>query len=122
METKTKKTKEVVAESMEQFPLNKYVDEFGFLEFGFVFSLDYFLSRATEIVKDCGYYGYIVLSDKGNAYGLLIKDTGADDNDVYMKAHVYRWPQYGMIRGGVSFWPGTKNFAEQLKEAIAKVK
>ena len=107
---------------MEQFPLSKYVDEFGFLEFGFVFSLEYFLKRATEIVKDCNYYGYLVLSDKDKAYGLMIKDTGSDDNDVYMKAHVYNWPQYGLITGGVSFWPGSKNFAEELKKAISQLR
>lgn len=107
---------------MEDFPLQKYTDEYGFLQFSFVFDMKLFLQRATEIVKDFGYYGNCVLKDKNNVYGLMFKDQSGDNNDVYMKAHVYRWPQDGIIQGGVSFWPGSKNFAEQLVEAIKKVR
>ena len=80
------------------------------------------MQNATEIVHDFNTYGSCVLQDKDKAYGLLFKDQSGDENDIYMKAYVYRWPQYGMLRGGVTFWPGSKNFAEELKKAIPQVK
>ena len=52
----------------------------------------------------------------------MFKDTSGDENDIYMKAHVYRWPQYGLINGGKTFYPGSKNFGEELKEAIKFVR
>ena len=101
-------------ESVEGFPAKKYANAIQY-----VFDLDYFIQNATEIVNDFKAYGSCVLSDKDKAYGLMFKDTRADDNDIYMKAHVYpNWPQFGAIYGGVSFWTGSKNFGEELKKAI----
>ena len=111
-----------VKEAAETFPINKYADRQGFLTVTLVFDLQFFLSKATEIVSDYKYYGSCVLQDGDKAYGLLFKDKSGDDNDVYMKAHVYRWPQDGILHGGVTFWPGSKNFAEKLKEAIPGVR
>lgn len=106
----------------EIFPLSKYADKFGFLNFSFVFDLEYFLANASEIVKDYHYYGNCVLQDGNKAYGLLFKDKDGDDNDIYMKAYVYRWPQDGILHGGATFWPGSKNFSEELKKAILEIR
>lgn len=108
-------------EAAEMFPLSKYADKLGFLNFNFVFDLQYFLANATEIAKDYKYYGSCVLQDGDKAYGLLFKDQSSDEHDVYMKAYVYRWPQDGILHGGVTFWPGSKNFAEELKKALPQV-
>ena len=114
--------KKLVKEAAETFPINKYIGRQGFLTVNLVFDLQFFLSKATEIVSDYKYYGSCVLQDGDKAYGLLFKDNSSDDNDVYMKAYVYRWPQDGILHGGATFWPGSKNFAEQLVESIKKVR
>ena len=114
--------KNQVKEAVETFPINKYTDKQGFLTVTLVFDLQFFLSKATEIVSDYKYYGSCVLQDGNKAYGLLFKDTSGDEHYVYMKASVYRWPQDGILHGGVTFWPDSKNFAEQLVESIKKVR
>lgn len=114
--------KKNISETAETFPINKYVDKQGFLTVNLVFSLQFFIDHAAQIVTDYRYYGSCVLQDGDKAYGLLFKDTSGDENDVYMKAYVYRWPQDGILHGGATFWPGTKNFGEQLVDAIKKVR
>lgn len=104
-------------ESKENFPYGKYAADITA-----IFELNYFVHNATQIVNDFNHYGHCVIQDRENAYGLMFKDNSGDENDIYMKAHVYRWPQYRMIRGGVTFWPGSKNFADELVKAIADVK
>lgn len=108
-------------EATETFPINKYVDNQGYLTVQLVFGLQYFLANTAEIVKDYKYYGSCILQDGDKAYGLLFKDNSGDEHDVYMKAYVYRWPQDGILHGGVTFWPGSKNFAEELKKALPQV-
>ena len=109
-------------ESAANFPFANYLDGDGEAAFNIIFDLDYFISNATKIVNDFNHYGNCVLQDKNKAYGLMFKDTSGDENDIYMKAHVYRWPQYGLINGGKTFYPGSKNFGEELKEAIKFVR
>ncbi len=109
-------------ESAANFPFANYLDGDGEAAFNLIFNLDYFIKNATQIVNDFHHYGNCVLQDKTKAYGLMFKDTSGDENDIYMKAHVYRWPQYGVINGGKTFYPGSKNFGEELKEAIKFVR
>lgn len=108
-------------ESVSEFPFANYLDENGEAKFNIIFDLQYFIKNATQIINDFHHYGNCVLQDQNKAYGLMFKDTSGDENDIYMKAHVYRWPQYGLIRGGVTFYPGSKNFGEELDKALAKV-
>lgn len=109
-------------ESVANFPFENYLDGDGEAAFNIIFNLDYFIRNAKKIIDDFRYYGNCVLQDKNKAYGLLFKDNSGDEEDVYMKAHVYRWPQYGVINGGKTFYPGTKNFGEELKKAIPYVR
>lgn len=111
------KNKKTLAESMEDFPFQKYGDYIRL-----IFNLNYFLKNATQIVNDFNTYGACVIQDDDKAYGLMFKDNSGDDNDIYMKAHVYRWPQSGVINGGVTFFTGSKNFAEELQKALPKVR
>ena len=104
-------------ELVEGFPFAKYSKAINV-----IFGLDYFIQNATQIVNDFNTYGHCVLQDNEKAYGLMFKDNSGDENDIYMKCHVYSWPQYGVIHGGKTFFCGTKNFGESLKEAIKEVR
>ena len=104
-------------ESIESFPAQNYVNYIKF-----VFDLNYFIKNASQIIGDFNTYGSCVLQDKDKAYGLMFKDTSGDENDIYMKACVYRWPQDGVIQGSVTFYPGQKNFGEELAKAVSKVR
>ena len=114
--------KKTLKESISDFPFNNYMEGNGEAAFRLVFDLQYFIKNATKIVNDFNTYGNCVLQDNEKAYGLLFKDNSGDENDVYMKAYVYRWPQYGILRGGVTFYPGSKNFGEELSKAIPNVR
>lgn len=110
-----------LSESISNFPFSNYMDRNGEAAFNIIFNLEYFIKNATKIVNDFHHYGNCVLQDKQKAYGLMFKDTSGDENDIYMKAHVYRWPQEGLIRGGVTFYPGSKNFGQELYKVLPDV-
>ena len=92
--------------------------------FQLVIPLDYFIENGEKIVSDFGYYGSIVLIDKSdNLYGLFFKDKGIGSNGaMYMKCHVYRWPQSGVIHGGVSFFSDAENIGVETKAAVQQVR
>lgn len=114
--------KKTLGESAASFPFSNYLDRNGEAKFNIIFNLDFFIKNAKQIIDDFHHYGNCVLQDKEKVYGLMFKDTSGDENDIYMKAHVYRWPQYGLIRGGVTFYPGSKNFGEELYKVLPNVR
>jgi hypothetical protein len=93
-----------------------------------IFSIEYFISNWKTIVKDFGYVGSCVLQDWKNnkLYGLLFKSQSGDDQgNVYLKCHIYRYPQDGLIQGGNTFFVSTSNnfnFKQAIDEAISKVR
>lgn len=93
-----------------------------------IFSLEYFVANCKTIIKDFGYVGSCVLQDWKNnkLYGLMFKDQGGDEQgNVYLKCHIYRYPQDGLIQGGNTFSISTSdkfNFKQAIDEAISKVR
>jgi hypothetical protein len=93
-----------------------------------IFSFEYFVANWKNITKDFGYVGSCVLQDWKNnkLYGLMFKDQGGDEHgNIYLKCHIYSYPQNDLIRGGNTFSISTSDkfdLKQAIDEAISKVR
>lgn len=92
------------------------------LPFAMLYSDKYAIEHGNEIVKDCGYYGSILveMTESRKIYGILFKETGYESGVTGMKCFIYDYLNQNLtgMLDGKTFFSSDKNFQEDIKKYL----